>query len=630
MSEFKENLKTVERLLKTAQICGEYTEINSLYDFLGIDKTATKDQIKAGIEENYKFYLSRRYVSGWQTLTKEFIACYRAIEYLLYECRPEYDNYLLDLGVKELRNRFIFLAREDRELDAKDKKQLIKEGLEMGLSETQTLEMIDLWTEGDAVETVEASSTSDSHEKLVSKTYYELFGVPNDADYSSIIKAYEREYNRYVHGKDKARWDRVSDGWEILKDSDKRAAYDQQLNQPEPEVEDGVPVLKVICKMDGYLYKDVKKGTQFTETIVIKNDHKGQLQGKIISDAEWLVPERVNLNYSPEQTLAISILSAKIPAGLFDAKGTITLDTNGGPPYLISFRIILKDLEEAVDNFRKTYAPLAAACAGFIGSFSRSPFLFAVISAVFTGILCYSMAKFIAKAALENGLNRLKLPSHLLQSAAAGMVVLTILVHSFGSSATKQEKLDISSLPEQPYAPAMLKVENTWVNRQFSQTDDSLSKGNIALSSGLTGMAAKTVSRYTLREFSLGSIDNKAHEGFECSDRIKLDFHCADWTTIRTQPNPLALNFPSQDWNFVQKSPKDSRCDKSSCPLAIAAEPDANAPKPRLAGGLKKPSVQGGYVTASRINARLASSTAKSKKWKPKTSSFAPPSRDDL
>jgi len=380
--------------------------------------------------------------------------------------------------------------------------------------------------------------------------------------------------------------------------------------------------------MDGYLYKDVKKGTQFTETIVIKNDHKGQLQGKIIPDAEWLVPERVNLNYSSEQTLAISILTAKIPAGLFDAKGTITLDTNGGPPYLISFRIILKDLEEAVDNFRKTYAPLAAACAGFIGSFSRSPFLFSVISAVITGILCYSMAKFIAKAALENGLNRLKLPSHLLQSAAAGMVVLTILVHSFGSSVT--QKLDMSSLPEQPYAPAMLEVENTWVNRQFSQTDDSLSKGNIALSSGLTSMAAKTVSRYTLREFSLGSVDHKSRYGFECSDRIELDFRCIDWTAIRTQQNPLALNFPSQDWNFVQKSPKDSRCDKSPCPLAITAEPDANAPKPRLAGGLKKPSVQGGYVTASRINARLASSTAKSKKWKPKTSSFAPPSRDDL
>ncbi|MGZ4980651.1 MAG: hypothetical protein ACXWE4_05010 [Methylobacter sp.] len=639
MSEFKENLKKVERLLMTAQICGEYTANTTLYDFLGIDKTATKEQIKASIDKNYKFYLSMQYVSGWKTLTKEFISSRRAIESLLCECRPEYDNHLIDLSVKELRNRFVSLTHTDRELNAEQEKDIIKEGMEIGLSETQIIKMIGQWMEADDVKAVEIPSTSDSssnyvpHDELSGKTYYELFGIPQDAHYSEILRVYEKEYNRYVNGKDKARWDRVSDGWEILKDSEKREAYDKKINEPKPEIEDGTPVLKVICKMDGYLYKDVKKGVQLTETIVIKNDHKGQLQGKITSDAEWLVPERGNFACKSEQTLNISILTAKIPENTYDAKGTVTLETNGGPPCSISFRVTLDDFETAADRFRKTYVPLAAACAGFIGSFSRSPFLYFLISAIFTGILFYSIAKLIVKPALKNGLNILKLPSNLVHSAAAGVVVLAILSHSFGSSATKQaidqEKLDMSSLPEKPYAPATPQAEQPEAlpeaeknqvmmdrNQQFIQTDDIPAGASTAFSDSLANMDSKAVGAHIFREFYLESIDAKARYGFG----------------LKTQQNPLALYFQSQDWDFVPKSPKKPRCNESPCPLA--GEHNTNVPntfyKPRLANGLKNPSIHSGYVTASRIDARLASSTAKSKKWKPKTSSFAPPSRDDL
>ena len=115
--------------------------------FLVSTKQRPKEQIKASIEDNYKFYLSRQYVSGWKTLSKEFISSQRAIEYLLCECRPEYDYYLLELNVKELRNRFISLTRADRELGAKEKKEIIKEGIEIGLSETQITKIIDLWME---------------------------------------------------------------------------------------------------------------------------------------------------------------------------------------------------------------------------------------------------------------------------------------------------------------------------------------------------------------------------------------------------------------------------------------------------------------------------------------------------
>lgn len=663
MSEFKENLKKVERLLMTAQICGEYTASTTLYDFLGIDKAASKAQIKAGIEENYKFYLSKQYVSGWKTLTKEFISSRRAIESLLCEYRPEYDDHLLDLGVKELRNRFASLTRADRELSAKQKKDIIKEGMAMGLSETQIVELIDLWMKADEVKAVETPSTSDSssayvpHDELSGKTCYELFGIPQDADFSEILRVYEKEYNRYVHGKDKVRWDRISDAWEILKDSEKRKAYDQKLNQPEPEVEDGVPVLKVICKMDGYyLYKDVKKGTQFTETIIIKNSHKGQLQGKITSDAEWLVPEAGNLACSPEQTLDISVLTAKIPANTYDARGTVTFDTNGGPPCLISFRVILDDFETAADSFRKTYVPLAAACAGFIGSFSRAPFLYALISAIFAGILLYSVAEFIVKTALKNGFNILKLPSNLIHGAATGVVVLTILFHSFGSSVTRQaieqEKPGMSSLPENPYVatlqPEPLQTPPEAENRpasvdqvaryqQFSRVDDIFAKSGVALSGSWASMDAKTAGINALWRGGFKSLKDKTHYGFECRGQDELDFrirsNCADRTATRPHQNLIAMHFHSQDWDFAQKLPEDSRCNAGPCPPALAVEPRANiksTSKQPLAGVLKSPGANAGYVKASRSNTRLASNIAKSKKWKPKTSSFAPPSRDNL
>jgi hypothetical protein len=209
------------------------------------------------------------------------------------------------------------------------------------------------------------------------------------------------------------------------------------------------------------------------------------------------------------------------------------------------------------------------------------------------------------------------------------VIVLTILSHSFGSSVTKrdfeQELPNMSSLSKKPYAPAtpqaeqldaLAKAEKSQVmmdrNPQFSQTDDILAGASTAFTGIWASMDSKAVGAHIFRDLHLESIDDaNARYGFG----------------LKTKQNPFALYLDSQDWDFVQKSPPNSRCNKSPCPLA--GEPNTFY-RPRLANGLKNPSIHGGYVTAARINARLASSMAKSKKWKPKTSSFAPPSRDDL
>jgi DnaJ-class molecular chaperone len=63
-------------------------------------------------------------------------------------------------------------------------------------------------------------------------------GVPEDADYSQIKAAYEKEYEKYIWTRDKnksnPRWDVVSEAWEALKDPVKRKKYDEQVRVIKP------------------------------------------------------------------------------------------------------------------------------------------------------------------------------------------------------------------------------------------------------------------------------------------------------------------------------------------------------------------------------------------------------------
>jgi len=719
MPEFKENLKQVERLLKIAQIREQHTGYYNLYDFLGIDSAATNEAIKASIEEKYRFYLSKQNINDWETLTNVFISSQPAIESILFECKPEYDNYLLVLKVKDLRKQFISRISADHELDAKAKKEIVKQGLDIGLSETQISKIMDRWLDEYGVKPVEAFPPSDSssndlsYNELLGKTYHEIFGLPNDADrsetsqiikiidrwmekdgvkpagasapsdsvsdyltykspdktyyeifgiskdadYSEIKRIYDEEQDKYVNAQDEARWLRISEAWEVLKDKNKREAYDKKIDKQEAALEDGVPVLKVISMKKGpYVYNDVKKGESFTETIVIKNEHKGRLQGRIISDAEWLVPGREYLTYENEQTLEIHIITSKLPVNAYDAKGTMTIDTNGGAPYLIPFRVILEDLEIAADKFRKTYIPLTAACAGFIGSFSGSPFSDILVSAVFAGAIAYAIAKFTVKASLKNGLNLFKLPFGLIQGAAGGIVILTILSHPGVSSAIKrkveigtassQESPPVSTvsqpeqwqpLPETGKTPVI--ADRADHNRLSGLADDTLTKETIALSGSVTNVDSKTMGIGDFWRFGFEATGDKARYGFGCSNYDEVHFRIdgkdidrtAGREAIRARPNQVTLYFRSQNWDFVQKCSKGSRCAGSTCPLAIVVQANTNAQsalyQSPLAEVLKSSSVS---VEAGRKNTRPAANIAKKKKWKPKTSSFAPPSRDDL
>lgn len=478
--------------------------------------------------------------------------------------------------------------------------------------------------------------------ELAGKTYYELFGIANDADYSAIKKAYDEEYRKYLTAKDQARWLRVSEGWEVLKDQARRADYDRKIKE-----QDRNPVLKVIRRMDEhYVYKNVKKGTVFTETIVIKNTHKGRLKGKIFSDAEWLAPDRDDLSFQHEQALDIHVLTSKIPANCYDAKGTVTIDTNGGLPYSIPFRVVLADIDVAAGKFRKTYVPVAVAGAGFIGSFSGLTLPLLLIGAVSAGAVFYAAAKFIVKTCLQNGLNIVKLPAVFIQAFAGCLAALALLFHSGFNPMPRPEKLDIPFLPENPPLAAIPQpeplpaapepiIENH--DRQANPADDGApANETIALPGSVINIDSKTTAPNALWEFGFEAAADNLHYGFGCNSRDGVHFRIngnnADWTAgveaVRTSPGRVTLYFRSADWNFIQKCSSAAHCEQTVCPLAIAVEPYTNPEQAPLAG-LSSTTVNPGK-TARKKNHPASRSVPKKKNRKPETSSFAPPSRDNL
>lgn len=236
MSEFKENLKKIERLLKIAQIREEYTKCNDLYDFLGIDRTATKDEIKSVIGKKSKYYQSMQHVHDWAPIATEFSSSRRAIEYILLDCRSEYGEHLKE---KKLRDYFISRPKREKELNSNEKVDIIEKGKELGLPEEQVIDLINKWIIEDGVKEVPSyssestSSSSMPFDVFLSTTHYEILGVPEEADYARIKDVKEKEYKKYNDTRDKsranARWLLVSQACETLMDSKKRKEYDDKL-----------------------------------------------------------------------------------------------------------------------------------------------------------------------------------------------------------------------------------------------------------------------------------------------------------------------------------------------------------------------------------------------------------------
>ena len=241
MSEYTEKLKKIDDLIKIAQTVDKYSTCQDLYEFLGIkNNEATIDEIRSAINNNHKFFHPKQDNPKWEKLAKEFLAVRPVIDYILINNRKEYDEVLKNRKIKELYRHYLSRTKFDKKLDSNEKRDLIDEGKELGLSGEEVIVLIKQWLDETGVKEVrevENKSDDDSSTKtpddLVGKTYYEILGVPENADYAQIKDAYDKEHKKYIDARNKAvasaRFFIITEGWECLKDPVKRKDYDAKL-----------------------------------------------------------------------------------------------------------------------------------------------------------------------------------------------------------------------------------------------------------------------------------------------------------------------------------------------------------------------------------------------------------------
>lgn len=117
------------------------------------------------------------------------------------------------------------------------------------------------------------SSSIPTLDVLLNKTYYEILGVSEDANYAEIKEAYNIEHKKYEEVRDKkrasARWVVVSEAWECLRDNNKRRKRDKDLTpegDPKLEIED-----ESGKERRSYEFKDMRLGTTQSVTVIAKN-----------------------------------------------------------------------------------------------------------------------------------------------------------------------------------------------------------------------------------------------------------------------------------------------------------------------------------------------------------------------
>lgn len=551
MNEIIEKFKKIDKFLEIVRTIDNFEHCHTVYNLFEIkNKNAPYSDVEKNIDKLALVY-QRKTGRKYEILVKSIGIEAENIKEILRDHRREYNDYLRlnDPRVKQLRLHFDFCTKHDdvRELDSEEKDNLVKEGKALGFAESDVLVYIDEWVIEMGVREVDSRSGSpESPPDYGGKTYYEILGIDEDADYAQIKDAYDREKKKYYDDRDKAkasaRFYVISEAWDCLKDQQKKREYDEKLKQPKTDAGTGTPKLVVECKSD-YTFRDIRRGAAIDAvTIVIRNPDGGWLQGTIKSDVPWLEPDRNKILEKHEQKLYINVLTSKIPANTYDSTGNITIDTNGGPPYSISFRVILEGLEIATDRFRKTYVPLIAACAGFIGSFGASPFSNFLIGAFVLGIIAFAFAKPFVKFFFNEGIDIFKMPPVLIQGAAAGVVILTIMAHSGDNAAVRHYDNPISD-PARASAPApapdttSLNITKAVVaagadtNNVAFGIDTSFSPGNKTLHYNITydgGIANQTVfffkwfksgnliseSQFTL-QYPSGWVDSKLNYDFQ-------------------------------------------------------------------------------------------------------------------
>ena len=200
-----DEFEKIDRFLTRAKMIDTFQHCHTVYDLFKIkDKNAPYSEIEKQLNEFGSIY-SRSAAPKFAMFNKTVLKDVEVIKRTLKDYKKEYDHYLLenDPRVKKIKEIFNFCTKYDGILDSKVKSDLIEEGMEIGLSSTLLSDLIELWVleNGIREETSSADVLSLGKSDEPFKTYYEILGVSQYADYTRQKAAYEKEYVKYIQSR---------------------------------------------------------------------------------------------------------------------------------------------------------------------------------------------------------------------------------------------------------------------------------------------------------------------------------------------------------------------------------------------------------------------------------------------
>ena len=428
--ETLELFQQIDKFLALARTVDRFSECRDVYQLFGISEDITFAQAKAEIEKFKTFYQGNA-SSKYKDFKAKLFQTIPYITEVLREHRDDYNRYLRDQDPRIDKLRVLFgFCTSDGTLNFENKSNLIEEGKKGGLLEPEICELIDRWIREKKIKEVVSDTSSASttpFDRLLGLTFYEILGIPESASQLEIDAAYKVNLKKYNENRDRKRaegeWAIIVAAYNRLKDPIERKKYDLELHTPTPPPP-GTPILTVERKSN-YTFTEVRKGTDFTERIVVKNPAGGMLQGTITSDAPWLEPSRNKLLEMHEQELYISIFTSKIPPRTYKVEGKVTIDTNGGKD-VIPFQVVLQSYNVELTQVRKVYIPLFAAVSAFIFSFP-----FGILGFLIGGCMAWCvgflLSKQVLESCLDSGVNLSRFPVAAVNSVSVCAVGLALM-----------------------------------------------------------------------------------------------------------------------------------------------------------------------------------------------------------
>ena len=299
-TRLENDFKNIDDFLKLAKTIDKFKDCNDIYELFGItNRGSSYPEIEVKINEFVKEY-SANTGPKFKNLQRTVSGSGELVKRVLKTNQHEFDNFLKDKLKEQLKTLFVFAVQKDKKLQPDEEESLIEEGDKLGLDQSEVTSFIN--------ELLQSYGARRGTLDALVRNHYEMLNVPEDADYKKIKAAYDREHQKYIKSRDKAKANAkfhvVSEAWECLRDPDKKREYDEEQRRKREKglTREGAPKLEIVDESGKekrrFEFKDMKLGDSSSVTVIAKNGGGGTLDAKIVTSCPWLIVDTDTLHQS--------------------------------------------------------------------------------------------------------------------------------------------------------------------------------------------------------------------------------------------------------------------------------------------------------------------------------------------